>query len=420
MNDRAIYDVCVAGGGSAGLAAAVAAARLGARTLLIERHGSLGGMASAALVHSICGLYRLPQKESAPVLANEGFAAEFAARLFAQGGASGPVRLGRVDVLLQRPTAFARLADDMVQGENPRLDVRLHTEITAASGDTITMTSRGVSTGASARAWVDATGDGVLALLRGAAFEMEPAEHLQRPAFIFALSGVPPETLDDDGRLRLAQLIVGGVRAGALPQGLLGAHFRASPQPGEAFVTIDLAGGDRFDPLDAYCLTSLETDGRAMAECLIAFLRAKADGFANGYIAAWPTRVGVRESRRIVGQYRLEAEDIMNGATFADSVAYSAWPMEFRETAHGPRLRFPVDGRSCGVPLRALRARDDDRLFMAGRCLSCSHEAQAALRVIGTCLATGEAAGLAAALLATTGDCAAREVCAARERIVPR
>jgi glycine/D-amino acid oxidase-like deaminating enzyme len=420
MNDVAAYDVCVAGGGSAGVAAAVAAARLGARTLLIERHGSLGGMATAALVHSICGLYRLPEKESVPALANDGFAAEFASRLVSRGGASGPLRLGRVDVLLQRPTAFARVADDLVRLEAPGLDVRLHTEITAASADTITMTCRGVSTEARARAWVDATGDAVLALLRGADFEIEPPEHLQRPAFIFALGGIAPETLDDDGRLRLARHIVGAAQAGSFRKGLLGAHFRASPQPGEAFVTIDLAGGDRFDPLDAACLTQLETDGRALAECLITYLRAKADGFANSYIAAWPARVGVRESRRILGQYRLEAEDIMNGATFSDTVAYSAWPMEFRETANGPRWRFPPEGRSCGVPLRALRARDDDHLFMAGRCLSCSHEAHAALRVIGTCLATGEAAGLAAALLATTGDCAAREVCAARERIKPR
>ena len=88
-------DVLVAGGGSAGIAAAVAAARLGARTLLVERHGFLGGMAPAALVHSICGLYRLPSGDSEPHPANEGFAREFAARLLASGGASGPELMGR-------------------------------------------------------------------------------------------------------------------------------------------------------------------------------------------------------------------------------------------------------------------------------------------------------------------------------------
>jgi hypothetical protein len=277
--------------------------------------------------------------------------------------------------------------------------------------------SRGVLREALARTWVDATGDGVLAALRGAPFEMEPAEHLQRPAFIFALGGVSSSALDDDGRLRLARRIVGAVRAGALPDALLGAHFRASPQEGEAFATIDLSGQDRFDPLDPDCLTRLEMEGRALGERLVGFLRAEAGDFAGAYVAAWPARVGVRESRRILGRYRIASADILSGAEFEDTIAYSAWPMEFRETTGGPRLRFPVEERSCGVPLRALRARDDARLFMAGRCIACSHEAQAALRVIGTCLGTGEAAGLAAALTASEGDCDAATVRAARKRI---
>src|SRR5215213_10015788 len=124
-------DVLVAGGGSAGLAAAVSAARCGVHTVLLERHGCLGGMAPAALVHSICGLYRLPQNGSAPVFANHGFAREFANRLLESGGASGPVRMGRVDVLLQQPTAFASMAD-VIARETPNLEVRFHTELMAA------------------------------------------------------------------------------------------------------------------------------------------------------------------------------------------------------------------------------------------------------------------------------------------------
>lgn len=411
------FDVCVAGGGSAGLAAAVAAARLGARTLLVERHGSLGGMASAALVHSVCGLYKLPGKGAEAALANDGFAAEFAGRLLASGHAHGPVRMGRVDVLLHRPAAFAQLADALTRAESPRLSVRLHTELAGADADTVTLACRGRFQQVRARAWVDTTGDAVLATLRGVPCEMEPAERLQRPAFIFALGGVEAWVLDDDGRLRLARRIVGAVRAGTLPAGMLGAHFRASPQPGEAFVSIDLTGGDRYDPLDPECLTDLETEGRDLGGLLTAFLQREADGFATAYVAAWPSRAGVRESRRVVGQYRITADDIAAGTAFDDTVAWSAWPMEFRETASGPRLRFPADERSCGVPLRALRARDDESLFVAGRCLSCTHEAQAALRVIGTCLPTGEAAGLAAALQAGNRDCDAAGVRSARQQI---
>jgi hypothetical protein len=198
---------------------------------------------------------------------------------------------------------------------------------------------------------------------------------------------------------------------------LLGAHFRASPQAGEAFVTIDLAGGETFDPLNALCLTALELEGRELADRLVTFLRAECEGFAAAYVAAWPSRAGVRESRRVLGRYRLETADVELGTDFEDAVAYSAWPMELRETTQGPKLRFPTGENPCGVPLRALRVPGDDRLFIAGRCVSSSHEAQASLRVIGTCLATGEAAGLAAALQVQSGRCDAAEVCAARDSL---
>ncbi len=411
------FDVCVAGGGSAGMAAAIASARLGARTLLVERHGSLGGMASAALVHSVCGLYKLPGKGAPAALANDGFAAEFAGRLLAAGHAHGPVRMGRVDVLLHRPAAFAHLADTLTREAGTNLSVRLHTELAGADAETVTLACRGRFQHVHARAWVDATGDAVLATLRGAPSETEPSARLQRPAFIFALGGVDAAALDDDGRLRLARKIVVAVRAGQLAEGMLGAHFRASPQPGEAFVSIDLTGGAEFDPLDPDCLTTLEREGRELGETLTTFLRGEADGFAAAYVAAWPSRAGVRESRRVIGQYRVTAEDIAAGTEFPDTVAWSAWPMEFRETASGPRLRFPAEERSCGVPLGALRAEKDPALFVAGRCLSCTHEAQAALRVIGTCLATGEAAGLAAAIQVEDGQCDARKVRAARLQI---
>jgi len=408
-------DVLVAGGGSAGIAAAIAAARLGARTLLVERHGFLGGMAPAALVHSICGLYQLPSGDSGPVPANEGFAWEFATRLLAGGGASGPELMGRMYVLLQRPAAFARLADAMVR-ETPLLEVRLHTELIAA-GDAISLACRGGAEEVRARVLVDATGDAALAVMRGAPCEMEDAAHLQRPAYIFALGGVEEAAADEEARLRLAQRIAHGVKCGALFGAALGAHLRASGQAGEVFVTIDLAGGPDFNPLDPACLTRLEMDGRDVAEQLGGFLRAEIPGFSKSYIAAWPARMGVRESRRVIGRYRIEAEDIEHGAEFEDAVAFAAWPMELRETARGPRWRFPTGPRPCGIPLRALRAKDDDALFMAGRCLSCAHEAQASVRVIGTCMATGEAAGLAAALKVFHGECDASGVIAARAQI---
>ena len=422
-------DVLVAGGGSAGLAAAVAAARAGARVMLVERNGSLGGAATASLVHSICGLYLL-RNEPGAVMAHTGFAEEFATKLIASGGASGPVRMGRVDVLLQRPTAFAILADQLCEQE-PNLVVRFHTEIFDAQTAhhtegkqhkeiiAVEITCRGKRERVEARAFVDATGDAALAYLAGA--ECEQSQTVQRPAFIFTLGGVAPSVLDGEGRLQVSQRLVAGSRAGELPAGVLGAHFRTAhgaSAHGEVFVTLDLdtpPEASPFDPTDPDSLTAMERYGRHLAHRLTDFLISQGKGFENATIATFPARVGIRESRRVCGEMRLEADEILRGATFEDGVAVSTWPIELRDRPGGPRLRFPEQNRPCEIPLRALRAREFSNLFTAGRCISSSHEAQAALRVIGTCFATGEAAGIAAALLARGEEPDAPAVNALRE-----
>ena len=132
---------------------------------------------------------------------------------------------------------------------------------------------------------------------------------------------------------------------------------------------------------------------------------------------AWPARAGVRESRRATGVCELTKDDFLKGAAFDDGVASTSWPMELRERATGPRWQFPETPRAAQIPLRSLRHRDVENLWIAGRCISASHEAQASIRVIGTCLATGEAAGIAAA-----EDLASRETNwqAAAERLIKR
>ncbi len=399
------YDLLVLGGGAAGMAAAVAAARAGARTLLVERHGALGGMAVAALVHSICGLYRL-RSEPGAVLAHRGLPGELAARLIRAGAAPGPLRWGRLDVLPHSPPGFAAVADTLT-GECSTLETRLHTELLGSHGsgriEAVDLCCRGARATIEPSAVVDASGDAGLAALAGAGTDQAPAAQLQRPAFVFALHTVDVAALAGDGRLRLAALLAEAVHAGQLERGALGAHLRPTGRGSEVYCTVDLAGPERFDPTSPAHLTALEQCGRRLAVALTAFLRAHHPAFARAELGAFPAQVGIRESRRIRGEATVTGEAVLRGTETPDCVALGTWPMELREKPTGPRWRYPEDDRPTQIPLAALKVAGVANLWSAGRCLSCDHQAQAALRVIGTCLATGQAAGLAAAWQADRG-----------------
>jgi hypothetical protein len=396
-------DVLVAGGGSAGIAAAVAAARAGAETVLIERGGMLGGMGSSAFVHTVCGLYQL-REEPGAVYANEGFAPEFARRLLACGGARQPVRMGRLDVLPHDPVMFAAEADEIVT-QTPRLRVWLHAEMISAHQRDgriaeAEIICRGRRALISAKSFVDATGDAALTALAKAAFGQAEPGRLQRPACLALLRGVAPESLAEEGRLRMAHAIATAVRAGELPVEALGAGFRAGFAPDEAFLTMDLAGdgadGVAWDPFSAEMLARVEFTGRHTALALARFFKCR--------VVAWPARAGVRESRRVTGVHELTGDEVLGGAQFGDGVVNVAWPVELRERTTGPRWRYPDGVLPAQIPLRSLRHRDVPNLWTAGRCISASHEAQAAIRVMGTCFATGEIAGLAAVAATAQGQ----------------
>jgi hypothetical protein len=395
---REAFDVAVIGGGSAGLAAAVTAARSGARTLLIERHGYLGGMGTASLVHTFCGLYLL-REEPAAILANPGFPSEMAARMTAATGL-GPVRMGRVDVLPQHPVEFVKIADALICSE-PQLETLLHGEVIGVSQETdgwlLSLAERSGTNSVTTRVLIDASGDALVAAWLDAPSSISEATRLQRPAYVFAIATAVAPT--EDFRLRTAGWIVEGIRDGDLPVAAMGLSFRQSGRLGEIFGTLDLSGSRRsqdYDPLDARCLTQIEMEGRAIAAKTLAWLAAKSAFWKAAYISHWPLRAGVRESRRWVGEMVLTGAHLLAGKRFEDEIALATWPMEFRENNRGPKLRYPEGNRPTGIPLRCLKPAGIERLFVAGRCISTDHDAQASIRVMGTCFATGEAAGRAA------------------------
>lgn len=394
-------DIAVVGGGSAGVAAAVTAARLGAEVLLIERYGMLGGTATTALVHSLCGLYQLRAHESEPLLpTNCGFPMEFANLLQKNGGTRGPVRMGKLDVLLHQPACFAYSCDELVQKES-HLRTFFHTEVIAVEKSdsdriaSLRLHSHGNTMVLEPSVVIDTTGQAEIAHLAGAATVLHPLEKLQRPAYIFGVGGTHAETLTENRRIEIALAIAQAVKKGLLPAGALGVAFRAGVQAQEIWGTIDLQAPE-FDPRNFLTYSALEIEGRHLAWKILHFLRKEIPSFENAFLSIFPTRAGIRESRRVIGRYELTETDLLAGTDFPDEIAKSSWPIELRETAKGAKFRFPETLQPASIPLRALQSKNLQNYFVAGKCISCTHEAQAGIRVIGTCLATGEAAGTAA------------------------
>lgn len=397
-------DVLVIGGGSAGVAAALAAARQGAETLLVERHGFLGGAGTASLVHSFCGLYDLPETpETVARVANPGLVAEFERELLAQGIAQGPVRMGRVDVLMHQPQKLAWFLDKLCRIQQ-KLQLLLHTEVAGCGVDEnrlveVTLQCRGTTWKVRPRTVVDASGDAVLAAFANQPWDPTPLSELQRPAYIVGLGDVDAEALKGDGPLKIAGCLAQAIQEKKLPPAAAGAHFRISAAVNETFLTLDLQGDSlecAFDATDARSLTWIEMQGREVAFAIVEHLKTAMEGFSRARVATLPVRAGIRESRRWIGEATLTEEDILESRSDDQAVANATWPMELRETARGPRLLFPKEPKACGIPLGALRARDLKNVFIAGRCISATHRAQASTRVMGTALATGQAAGIAA------------------------
>ncbi|MDB6118635.1 MAG: putative flavoprotein YhiN [Verrucomicrobiaceae bacterium] len=390
------YDVIVAGGGSAGLAAALSASRHGARTLLIERHAQLGGAGSNALVHTFCGLFH-PNVSQGPRWLNPGIPIEIGQRLMKMSGQTEPDLMGRVYVLRHEPAALAQLALDLCQQE-PLLTVQTNASLAAVQRQDdawqLTINDETVT----ARAVVDTTGDAAIARCLGSdLWRTASGDRLYRPAYVFAIRGVTG-TLDASTRLQVAALLVRAVKAGTLAKAALGASLRSSPQAGEVFISMDLeAGGADWDPLDPAKVTALEQEGKDTTQAIARFLRDQHPAFATSEDPILPVHAGIRESARWLGDHILTAADILSSRRFGDEVALAGWPLEMRETARGPKFRYFDQPEPAGIPARCLRNAAVPRLFFAGRCLSADHEALASVRVMGTCLATGQAAGRMAA-----------------------
>lgn len=401
-------DVVVVGGGSAGVAAAITAAQLGARTVLVERYGFFGGNATAAWVGTICGLYRKSGDGFDRVC--RGFAGAWADGIASMGLGGGPVPFKETAVFLYTPWAFKALADRWIEAE-PNLTPVLHSTVTdvVRTGDRIDAVVIGSKRGPLAitgAIFVDCSGDADV--VQHAGLDVADGEPRQYPSMQFLMQGVDIGAAYAAGLSTLTDLLS---TVGQSPEWNLsraGGAVIPTSRAGEVYgaMTRIAVGGRAPDMTDPFEATAAEMAGRAEAEKAGRFLIAHMPGFGAAYFADTPTQLGVRETRRAVGDYVMTGEDVLGAARFDDGIACGAWPQEFHVTGKDTEYRWLDEGAYYQVPYRALLAKGVENLLVAGRCISATHEALASTRVIAPAMAQGEAAGVAAALAARAGHSA--------------
>lgn len=395
-------DVLVIGGGAAGIAAATAAGRAGAKTLLLERYGFLGGLASAAWVGTICGLYLRDSTGPEAVPVGGGFPHEFAARLQAASGAK-PLRADSgLWVLPYHPPDFACVADAIVS-ESKNITVILHATVAEAQVENRKLNQ------VRALAWnepvlfspttvVDCTGEATAAALAGAGAENGGTD--QAPALVFVLENIDP-ALAERGLLEVRRELRRAVENGTLPA----ICERLSLVPGAATngrigfkLSLFPANPDR--PLWQQ-ITDWERESRSILEPLRQFLAENVPACRNARLHSVAPQLGVRSGRRIVGRARLADKDVLEAKKSPVGIARGSWPMERWTHSPRPEMAYFAERDYYDIPFDCLRAVELENIFVAGRCLSAETGAMTSARVIGTALATGWAAGAAAACYAS-------------------
>ncbi|MRH92327.1 FAD-dependent oxidoreductase [Nocardia sp. SYP-A9097] len=396
------YDVIVAGGGSAGVAAAIGAARAGARTLLLERGPCLGGAATLRNVLTYCGIYT---REDPPRQVVYGVAEEVIQQLRKVSAISDPTRFTSVAVVFD-PESVKWVLDALCASAG--VDVRLLSQVVGArrDGDVITAIDvadhRGVHHYSGA-AFVDATGEADLAAFAGAQVRYGNAGRVQNGTLGVRFGGIAAGAEVTRASMTAA-ITTAKLRGAAGPLYADRGLVARLPISGDVIAYVVDEDYDVRDPVSyGRAVTSSGRQAAAYLEVLRTI-----PGCADAYIVGTGPEFGTRESRHITGRYRLSSAEVLGSARFHDVVALGAWPIEYHPgRGKPPEWQFVTDDGYYDIPLRILQSADVVNLLAAGRVVDGDQGAGGSLRAMGTAFATGHAAGVAAALLYRGPDPAA-------------
>lgn len=404
-------EVVVVGGGPGGLCAAIAAAEEGADTLLVERYGFLGGMATAGLVNPFMTWHAGGQ----PII--RGLFERIIGRLDELGGWAGPRQGSAFDAELLK-----FVADDLCAETGVRL--RLHTQLVAVDAcdgrvQRIAVVGKSGLQAVRGELFIDGTGDGDLAAWAGAEVEIgRDEDHLCQPMTLcFRMVGVNLDAIPS--RTEINALYEAAKERGEIDNPRENVLFFFTTHDHEAhFNTTRVV---KLDATSTEDLTAAELEGRRQVRQMVRFLRAEVPGFADAWLQEMAPQIGIRESRRVMGDYVLTVDDVLEARKFDDGIARGSYSVDIHNPAGtGTVIKRLPPGEAYDIPYRCLTPRGFDNLLIAARCISADHGAHSSLRVMPIVMAIGEAAGVAAARARGAGDVRAVDVPALRTRLVER
>ena len=396
------YDVVVVGAGSAGSSAAITAARQGARTLLVDRLAFMGGT-STAVLDTFYAFYT-PGERPRRVVGGIGW--EVVERLTAGG------------VAFERPNTYGAGTGVTYDQETLKVtweelaadagvDLLLHTWVTGVAIEAeriggVRLWNKGGERWVTAHVVIDASGDADVSALSGVAYDNAAKQgQVQSLSTLFKLANVDVDRAASVKKAELWDRMREAAASGEYRLPRIEGSWHRTPFSG--VVLVHMTRIPNVDATDPEQLTRAEVDGRRQVREYARFLRDRVPGFEASVVVATSPAIGVRESRRVHGDYVLTRGDVLGAQRFDDEIALCGAPIEDHHAGGDTDWQYVAEGGAYGIPYRCLLPAGMDGLLVAGRCFSATHDAHASARSMATCMAMGQAAGTAAAMAVRDG-----------------